>query len=60
MSEKYIPPFMLSGDNDKALSKMFDGKVPKVGDAIEMVCYEVSTSDSGMRQIRCKWRVKDD
>jgi len=47
----YIP-FMFSATTPEDMQLHFDGPLPKVGDAIELVCYQVSETD-----ICCKWRV---
>jgi hypothetical protein len=52
--EEYIP-FLFHGE---AIEKCFEGRLPVVGDSIEMVCYEV-TGEGNEMKIKCKWRVKE-
>lgn len=56
---KFIP-FCFSGDAENLARHFENGVIPKVGDVIELVCYEVSTSDvTGLTQVNCRWRVKE-
>jgi hypothetical protein len=45
-------PFMMTAYPPNNLSDMFDGPVPKVGDAIECLCYEATDTT-----LCFKWRV---
>lgn len=49
-------PLQFQGEPDD-IGKMFDGKIPEVGDLIEVICYEVIEKE-GKLWINCKWRVK--
>jgi hypothetical protein len=52
-------PFMLQGSNlgpksaEEYLAQFFEGPLPKVGDVVELVCYERSPGSAVM-----KWRVR--
>ena len=55
---KFIP-FCFSGSPDNLAKHFENGIIPKVGDSIELVCYEITTSDiTGLTQINCAWKVK--
>jgi hypothetical protein len=46
-------PFMLQGGTPEMLQMHFDGLLPEIGDALELVCYERTETSVSM-----KWRVR--
>jgi hypothetical protein len=49
-------PFMFSGSPEH-IAQMIRGRLPQVGDVVEMVCYEVIEKD-GTMFVKCHWQVQ--